>query len=360
MPFYRVSVQVPDAYVDRIRATHPERTQPVLLADIEGRVSRLAKLCTILTTMQDPTGPRMGTYTPFTIVGQCTAPPAVGAHDDAVRIVRVQEVEPPPSALLREGTNIPWDSGLTANEVSMIENALLNERNPRHLHGIAATLEPYFPAAASVLDAKGDLVEHKIMMDREASRELEQAIAANPLTPAQTRALVEARDALFAYAARMQIPEMIVREEVKRIAGSLIDPDGSRQTTMPAALPLARQLTREIRVQGRPLRIVCPYAVREALPPHPEDGALNETSVQLALGSMKPKMARIGNEGMIPNRLRQLNLPQVRLDMGRPLMLSERKALRALANMERAKQAIERRRWEDWYRRRERAYGSVA
>jgi hypothetical protein len=28
--------------------------------------------------------------------------------------------------------------------------------------------------------------------------------------------------------------------------------------------------------------------------------------------------------------------------------------------MERAKQAIERRRWVDWYRRRERVYGSVA
>lgn len=357
MPFYRVSVQVPDTYVARIRATHAERTQPALLADVESRVSRLTGgICSALTTMQDPTGPAL--FTRFTIITQCPRAPQIGARDDIVSIVRVEEVEAPPPALLREGTRIPWDSGLNADEISMIEKALLNERNPRHLHGIAATLEPYFPAAASILDAKGDLVEQKVLMDRQAARELENEIARYEIPRSSRDLLLSRSRELFAYAARMQIPEMIAREEVKRIASSLIDPGGSRQTTMPAALPLARLLTRDIRVAGRNLRIVCPYAIREALPPHPEDGAQNETSVQLALGMQKPKMARIDNEHQIPGRLRQLSAPQVRLDMGRPLTILERKVVRAHANMERAKQAIERRRWVDWYRRRERAYGS--
>lgn len=353
MGFYRVVVRVPDRYVEYFRRSHAERTQPQLLADVEGRIQRLAS-GRVLTTMQDPTGP--AGLTQFTIIGEWTAPPTLAMRDDVLQIVRVEEVEAPPTALRREGTRVPWDSGLLPDEVTMVENALLSERNPRHLHGIAATMEPYFPAAASILDAKGDLVEQKVLMDRSAARELEAAVADYALPPDLLAQIGAERDRLAAYVARFGIPEMVAREEVKRTAGALIDPNGKMpRGSLAAGTPLASLLPRTIRFQNRPIKIICPYALRAALPPDPEDGALNETAVQLAIGAQKPKMTMIAVEQQIPGRLRQVSAAPVRMDVGRPLTLMERKYLRASANLERARQAIERRRWVDWYRRRERA-----
>ena len=355
MSFYRVVVRVPDLYVERFRLTHAERTQPALLADIEGRLLRLATNGSgrVLTIIQDTTGPLGQTL--FTAIGEWQRPPTALMRDDVLQIVRVEQVEAPPPALTREGTQIPWDSGLLPDEITMVENALLTERNPRHLHGIAHVLEPYFPAAASILDAKGDLVEQKVLMDRSAARELERAITDYRLTPQEVARIKHERERLAAYLSYALVPEMVAREEVKRGASSLIDPNGKPAATFPAGMPLASLLPRTIAFQGRKLSIICPYALAEALPPSPEDGALNETAVQLALGAQKPQMSMIAVENQIPGRLRLIEgTAPVRIDVGRPLSILERKVLRARANLERARQAIERRRWVDWYRRRER------
>jgi hypothetical protein len=356
--YYRTIVRSTPAYVQRFRASNPERTQPALLADVESRLTRLGAQ-NVLTVMQDPTS-----ETQFTVISQWRgAAPAAGSpplKDDVLQVASMQPVEAPPAALTKQGTKIPWDSGLLPDEVTMCENALLTERNPRHLHGIAATMEPYFPAAASILDAKGDLVEKKVLMDRSASRELERAVVQCAMSPAQLTRIHQERDKLFAFCQRAQIPEMVAREHVKRHASMLIDPNARPDNAFPAGMALASLLPRTIQFQGRPMRIVCPFALREALPPDVEDGALNETAVQLALGSQKPKMAMIASEQQIPGRLKQLTgVGNIPLNPTRPLSVGERKMLRAHANMERAKQAIERRRWVDWYRRRERAYSGV-
>lgn len=351
MPFYRTVVRVSPLYLAHIRRSNVERTQQVLLADIQQRVARLGA-SSVLTVMQDPTD-----AVRFTVIGDWPSPPMIGASDDVLSVASVEQTEPPPAAIAREGTNVPWDSGLSKEEVAMVEHALLNEQNPRHLHGIASTMEPYFPVAASLLDAKGDLVEKKRLMDRSASRDFERIVASEKVPASDALMLRTHGQNLDAYGRRLGIPPMVLREEIKRTASSLVDPNGVQgRAVLPAALPLARALVRPIVVQGVPLKILSPYRMAIALVPHPEDGELNPTSLQLALGTMKPQMSRIASEMNVTGRMRQLDgSPPVRLDVGRPLTIMERKYLRARSHMERAKQAIERRRWVDWYRRRKAA-----
>lgn len=351
MPFYRTVVRVSPLYLQHVRRSNAERTQGVLLADLERRMARLGA-ANVLTTMQDPTDNMR-----FTIIGDWPRPPSIGLSDDVLSIASVEPTQAPPAAIAREGTKIPWDNGLSREEIAMVEHALLNEQNPRHLHGIASTMEPYFPIASSVLDAKGDLIEKKRLMDRSASRDLERIVVDEEVPSQLAYAIRNESQRLRAYGDRIGIPSMVLREEIKRTASSLVDPNGPQgRPVLASAAPLARQLVRPIIVQGVPLKILSPYRVHLALPPDAEDGELNPASLQLMLGTQKPQMSRIANETNVTGRLRQLDgSPPIRMEVGRPLTLVERKYLRARSHMERARQAIERRRWVDWYRRRKAA-----
>ncbi len=69
-----------------------------------------------------------------------------------------EEAPPAPRALplpVVTRVNIPaLDAGLSADERTAVQNAVNREKNPANLHGFAATFEPMFPVAASVLRAQ--------------------------------------------------------------------------------------------------------------------------------------------------------------------------------------------------------------
>lgn len=149
-----------------------------------------------------------------------------------------------------------------------------------------------------------------------------------------------------------------MREEVKAIACSINDPNSTRTPNLRAAIPLARLLLRPIQFRDRTMRIACPYATALAFPPDPSDGFISPSAVQLTLATQKPQMALVASGPNVPGRMRAYERQQLPLDMrlmtGVPLSLHESKFLRARSQLERARQAIERRRWIDWYRRRQR------
>lgn len=366
--YYRLHLRVTPAYVERMRRAfgmptargetrEPERAQRAIQSDLARRLGVLGAT-EALAVIQDATDAAT-----FTAIVRWPAIAYAQAHgtksDDALSIVRVEPVAAPPPRLTRKGVMIPWDHGLSHDEVSAVEHMLLTERNPRHLHGYAATLEPFFPVAATVLDAKGDLVEQKMLMDRAASRELEASVLQSSLDPNLAAAIVRERDRLAGYARRLNLPPSVVREEVKSIVCGMNDPNSARRPNLNAAIPLARLLLRQIRFRDRSLRVACPYAARLAFPPDITDGLISPSAVQLALATQKPKMAGVTSAGLVPGRMREFDQQKLPLDVrlltNVPLALHESKFLRVKSQLERARQAIERRRWIDWYRRRQRA-----
>ena len=145
----RTTVRVPLAYVRRTRQAHGENGQKALLADVGARATRMG-LPDVRSVMQDPTNNEL-----VRIVSQ--RPSTTLRTDEVVSVLRSDPVTPPP-AFAPPAPGV-MDPGLTGDELEAIRTALLHERNPRHLSGFASSCEPYFPISASLLRAKGILLE---------------------------------------------------------------------------------------------------------------------------------------------------------------------------------------------------------
>ena len=146
---YRVTLFVRPDYVESARTTGGQKG---FLEDVRRRASALGFSPSLLET-QDPTDGRI-----VILLAQQTG--SIGEHDDVIRVLKVEPVEEPPAGT--EKANVrshAFDPGLSVAEVEMIQHALKGEHNPRHLWGLASSLEPSFPIAASLLRARKVAVE---------------------------------------------------------------------------------------------------------------------------------------------------------------------------------------------------------
>ena len=153
---YRVVLRVPLRYVHGVRRAHGDLGQKMLLRDVEERLESSGFVGTVA-ILQDPTD-----NTRFTAIARYLGP----VSRPAIEIVSAEEVEEPPEESPRTNPGV-LDVGLTADEVQVVRRALAKEENPRHLYGLASSMEPFFPLAASLVRAKGTLLESRAIKNAE-------------------------------------------------------------------------------------------------------------------------------------------------------------------------------------------------
>lgn len=145
---YRLTARVPLSHVAAIRKAHGDRGQKALLADVSTRVAA-SGFETPMAVLQDPTDNQL-----FTAIARF-----LGKATPQIQIVRWEAVTEPPTH--EEVIPGVLDAGLTADEVAVVRRALVTETNIRHVYGLASTMEPFFPIAASLLRAKGTMLESR-------------------------------------------------------------------------------------------------------------------------------------------------------------------------------------------------------
>jgi hypothetical protein len=327
---YRLSVRVPAGYVAQVRRAHGDSGQKALLADVEARVRHLGYAATLL-AVQDPTTP-----------GQISvlARPALAAPattDGVVQITDAVATEEPSPTPTGKGA-IALDSGMSADDAQAFTDTFFQNQNARHLDGLATTFLPWFPVSAALLRGKAGLIEKRVPMTPAASTDLFRAATA-PAAAISAVQLPAAKAAFDAYAARQPLPLPVIRDDVRKaIAASL----GAGAGTFPSPVAnLAKATIRYVPFAGSLVAVPLPDLVARALPPHPDDGFVSPSALQLALAMQKPDWSRVGQRARIGAAAGQMDRPGV----------DPVQAARARHQMERATSAIDRRRWIEWSRR---------
>lgn len=321
---YRVHVHVPESHTRRVRSVFGERGQKALLADVRARLTKLGFQPPLLTT-QDPTR-----IDHFTALARGTG--RLRKTDGVASVRSFERVEEPPRAVVGA---LPLDHGLRPDEAEIVNHALLRERNPRHLGGLASTLEPWFPASASLLRAKAEQIERRVAMTPERTKALLMQVFKMPLA----EGLAEARAAFEADVARLKLPFGVVREQMKQAVTKRVLGEAGTFVT-PSVRRFAEKVVQDI--PGlRDIRVVTPQAAAVAFPPHEEDGFVSPSALQLALALQKPEWSGVREQGRIPKAVAEIQNPKVSVQ-----------GLKARSQLERATKAIDRRRWIEWYRRR--------
>lgn len=345
---YRLVVRAAPFYIAQVRKTHEARggeqrpgdtSQKLLLRDVQHRTRQMGFGETLL-AMQDPTD-----NSTFTVLARAK-PSSIVQPDPALQITSSELVEEPPPAFDPKNTLL-LDDGLTAGEGWTIKRALLFDRNPRHLNGLARSLEPWFPVSATLLRMKAAIIEQRaVMTPQRAALLLRAAMEKTP----DLSIVHQARARFETWAKTQGRPLEVLRDDVRRAIVQLIglmDPD-----VQPRAFPLPiTQLARSVLVEGvaggRAFRFPSPQAVRSALPPDGTEGFVSPSALQLMLAQQKPAWSGIQKQDRIATRLRTM-----RPEAMRGLAPNEQATLlKAQAQMERAEQAIQRRRWVEWFRR---------
>lgn len=157
------------------------------------------------------------------------------------------------------------DMGMSGDEAAAFGSALLTEMNPNHLFGFTAALAPDHCVAASLLHARGVLLEQRRRFDRTVLDTLLESIAAMPqhvgtIDPAslQTRSMVDA------IAAQMRLPPVVLYRLVRRSAGELVLDESAAFPEVPAPVVL---MARGLVLSIGPVRVLDPHMVRTLLPP---------------------------------------------------------------------------------------------
>lgn len=356
-PLCRVRVAVPLEHVERVRSAYAEGGQEALLSDLEERVESVGFDDTLI-VMQDPTDSTL-----FSLLTHRTNEPP--KPDPLLRFASVEEVAPPP---IIDEEHVPareaLDPGLSAEEILMVRQVLLEDTNPRHLNGVAHCFEPFFPVAASLLRTKADLLdirktpesksdERLSSFARSKLRELwdrSQLPPSPALPPNDLRVLENAREALAVHAKRTRTPINVLHDEVRRAASTFVEDDPDELPKLRRFPPVIVNAAKLILVTfcdvrtpswRRTLLVVDPVRLRAVIPPDPKkDGFVSPSAVQLALATSKPVASGVFKPIKAPKLYDDL------LDAG-----GTPRGMKARAQMERANRLIERRRWVDWWRR---------
>jgi hypothetical protein len=158
---YRVNVRAPLAHVEAVRRAHGDLGQQMLLVDVEHRLEALG-FAAALAVLQDPTDPRL-----FSGVARWLGEPK---GRPGLEVLAIEAVEEPPDPNADGHDAMPGvlDPGLTTDEIATVRRALGSDVNVRQLHGLADSLSPFYPAAASFLRAKASLLELREPANRAA------------------------------------------------------------------------------------------------------------------------------------------------------------------------------------------------
>lgn len=368
----RVTFSVTDPFIREVRRAHGATGQRILLLELEARLDRLGWKDAVV--MQDP-----ATHNVFTTTARHAARTFSG--DDVVKIRSVVPIETPHASAEIEPV-LSLDPGLQPEELRTLQQALATEENPRHLAGIASTFEPSFPVAGSLLRAKGILLDGQRISQRLTAEEVVQKAGRDPalrprivrhaladdliaaseglevdsmwrslaksVSPLYVKDLIARpsnaelqahASTLWQYAAKTKAPIMLAHDLVKNEAAlQIAEPESSRANIAPEILNAARALVRHI---GPRVRIVDIRALLAICPPTGREGYVSPSALQLALAQMKPEWSKVQD-------------PKETARLCRTLAQSSPKqtdALQARAEIFRARKALERQRWIEWYRR---------
>lgn len=331
--WYRAHLRVSPLYAQTIRIPAGTDGQQRFLEDIRHRLGWLGMRDVRLIT-QDPTDPSL-----LTAIAAADDPAAQRTTDGVVRIEQMEPVETPPEPEPLAG-DPELDDGLNRAEARTVRYALQNEANPRHLTGLAQTLEPWFPVAASRLRVRSAL--------------LEPGASFRPLAPRKVsdEELDRARAEVEQDAARNSFPMNLAKTDVRRAIVRLVQephvPNVGRTSAERAAalavIPVAmRTDTRHTEV----LRVADPMRVRRLLPFEPRDAFVSPTALKLALATTgKPEISGVAYRTLATPRASSIADGQVRGSADDRIEL-----LQARHALDKAERCLERCRWVRLYDR---------
>lgn len=334
MTHYRAHLRVPISYAETVRSPAGEDGQQRFLDDVAHRLDWLG-MRPVRLVMQDATDPSL-----LTAIGRIAE--RLEPSDGILRVERVEPVEDPPQPEPR--VDAPdLDPGLNATEIRAVRWALASEANPRHLTGLAQTLEPWFPVAASKLRVRSALLEPGARF-----RELKPIAVTH-------EELDTARRVLEAAAKRAGIPPELMRADVKRaIVRLVLEPWLPNLMRSPAESAAALIVAPVVMRADPPragqqleiLRIADPDRLRRVLPPTPRDGFVSPTALQLAQATTgKPELSGVLYRELAPKRVRSIEDSRV---LGRQDRIEIDLAKDAL---DRGERCLERCRWTRMYDR---------
>ena len=312
---YRVTLFVRPDYVESARTTSGQKG---FLEGVRRRASALGFSPSLLET-QDPTDGRI-----VILLAQRTG--SIGEHDDVIRVLKVEPVEEPPAGTEKADVRShAFDPGLSVAEVEMIQHALKSEHNPRHLWGLASSLEPSFPIAASLLRAR------KVAVESNTPPPVVDAPRPDPALAILRRRAVDVE------AMRCGLPADVVDEDVRR--ASFQEAVGDTEAETPQVLRnLARAVLHPV---ARGVAIVDKTALLAACPISGREGVVSPPAIRLALATCKPEMSGVRSFAGAGERRDALKEP--------PRGADPTDTVQARVAMVRAQKAIELHRWLRWY-----------
>ena len=159
------------------------------------------------------------------------------------------------------------DPGITAAETAALRAAIATETIPSHLFGFASALAPDHCAAASLLHARGALLEHRRALDPRVLAEHLLVLRKLAFEPVQRMAAPQgflgARQQLDALAASLRVPAPLLYRMTRQTAGEMVVDENATFADIPHAIVTT---ARALLVAIGPVRIVDPARVVLALP----------------------------------------------------------------------------------------------
>jgi hypothetical protein len=331
----RAYLRVPTSYGETIRRPAGLNGQQIFLADVAQRLQFLG-MVDVRLVMQDPTDATL-----LTAIGQ--VPKKLEDHDGVVRVESSEPVEPPP-AVEDPVQATDLDPGLNAAEIRTVRYALMYEVNPRHLTGLAGTLEPWFPVAASQLRVRSALLEPGA------------AFRGPPASNVSAQALDSCRKELETKAAQTGMPYDLAALDVKRAIVRLVQepetPEVARTPAEKAAALIVRPIAIRSQVARGPggqavvekIRVVDPARMARILPPNPRDGFVSPTALKLAMATTgKPELSGVLYRELAPRRVSGIENEVPRTQNDKIDLARARDAL------DKAERCLERCRYVRWY-----------
>ena len=169
------------------------------------------------------------------------------------------------------------DPSMTNAEAMAFRDAIASETIPSHLFGFASALAPDHCAAASLLHARGTLLEQRHMMNAATLAQLLQALQKLAFEPETSASLSRSalgphaatlvaghRRQLEALAASYRAPPALLYRKARQTAGEMVVDDRATFADVPHAVVAS---ARALIVQLGPVRVVDPARVRLALGP---------------------------------------------------------------------------------------------
>jgi len=178
--------------------------------------------------------------------------------------------------------------------------------------------------------------------------------------PETDEELIEARSRAIEDGLRAGLPKDVVEVEIKRVACmvcespsllvSLPQTDAHLKEFPVSVVRAGRSVVREI---GPGIVVVDPKKLQLVSPPTWRDGFVSPSAIMLAQSNTKPEMAMVRDKQKVRHIFSEIG-------EGGTSSVEKKDNARARVQLEKASRFLERRRWIDWYHRREKAYGRSA